>query len=44
MDTNNTIGKIGMGEREARVKSSMIKSRYYNLLHGMGRSGNLLDI
>lgn len=42
MDSNNIIGKIGMGEREARVNSNMIKSRYFNMLHGIGRSGELL--
>lgn len=44
MDSNNCSSKVGMGEREARVKSSLLQSRYYGLFHGMGRSGNLLEI
>ena len=44
MDSNNNINKIGVGEREARVRSEIIQNRYFNLLHGMGRSGDLLAI
>lgn len=42
MDSNNYLDKLGMGEREARVSSDMLTSRYFSLLHGIGRSGELL--
>jgi O-phospho-L-seryl-tRNASec:L-selenocysteinyl-tRNA synthase len=33
---------VGVGEREGRVFSSLVRSRHMNLSHGMGRSGDLL--
>jgi len=42
-DTNNFVGKVGAGEREGRVFSSLVSQRHYNLSHGIGRSGNISD-
>jgi O-phospho-L-seryl-tRNASec:L-selenocysteinyl-tRNA synthase len=37
MDSNNGINHIGIGEREGRVFSSLVKKRNFNLVHGIGR-------
>lgn len=37
MDSNNGINHIGIGEREGRVFSKIVKKRNFNLIHGMGR-------
>ena len=44
MDSNNKIGKIGLGEREGRVYCQILKNWYFGLTHGMGWSGDLLAI
>lgn len=41
MDTNNFSQKAGVGEREGRVVSSLVKKRNYHLGHGIGRSGTV---
>lgn len=41
MDSNNFLDNIGVGEREARVASSLVARRHYRLAHGMGRSGDV---
>ena len=41
MDTNNFEGKIGIGEREGRVYSSLVEKRHYYMSHGIGRSGTM---
>ena len=41
MDSNNFLDNVGLGEREGRVASSLVKSRHYAMSHGMGRSGEL---
>ena len=41
MDTNNFEGKIGVGEREGRVFSSLVAKRHYYMSHGIGRSGDI---
>ena len=41
MDSNNFLDNIGVGEREARVASSLVAKRHYRLAHGMGRSGDV---
>eukprot|EP01063_Lacrimia_lanifica_P028744 TRINITY_DN4257_c0_g1_i3.p1 TRINITY_DN4257_c0_g1~~TRINITY_DN4257_c0_g1_i3.p1 ORF type:complete len:555 (+),score=129.08 TRINITY_DN4257_c0_g1_i3:61-1725(+) len=41
MDSNNYIGNVGVGEREGRVYSSLVKRRHYGMSHGIGRSGDL---
>ena len=37
MDSNNGPNHIGIGEREGRVISSLVKERHYSMIHGMGR-------
>jgi len=44
MDSNNGIKHIGIGEREGRIFSSLVKNRNYNLIHGIGRSGNVNEL
>jgi len=41
MDSNNFVGNVGAGEREARVYSSLVYKRHYGLAHGIGRSGDV---
>eukprot|EP01064_Diplonema_japonicum_P010828 TRINITY_DN1805_c0_g3_i1.p1 TRINITY_DN1805_c0_g3~~TRINITY_DN1805_c0_g3_i1.p1 ORF type:complete len:495 (+),score=129.41 TRINITY_DN1805_c0_g3_i1:41-1486(+) len=41
MDSNNYMGNVGVGEREGRVHSSLVKRRHYGMSHGIGRSGDL---
>lgn len=41
MDTNNFGDKIGVGEREGRIWSSLVQKRNYYMGHGIGRSGTL---
>ena len=41
MDSNNFLNNVGVGEREARVASSLVAKRHYRLSHGMGRSGDV---
>jgi O-phospho-L-seryl-tRNASec:L-selenocysteinyl-tRNA synthase len=41
MDSNNFLGSIGVGEREARVASRLVAARHYGLAHGIGRSGDI---
>lgn len=41
MDSNNFLANVGVGEREARVASALVRRRHYGLAHGMGRSGDL---
>ena len=41
MDTNNFPGNAGVGEREGRVLSSIVRSRHFGLAHGIGRSGDI---
>ncbi|GJD05696.1 O-phosphoseryl-tRNA(Sec) selenium transferase [Galdieria sulphuraria] len=44
MDSNNFIGNVGAGEREARVFSNIVRERNYSLGHGIGRSGDISAI
>lgn len=44
MDSNNFPGNIGAGEREARVFSSLVARRHFNLCHGVGRSGDVAAV
>jgi O-phospho-L-seryl-tRNASec:L-selenocysteinyl-tRNA synthase len=41
MDSNNFVGNAGVGEREGRVFSSLVKRRHFDFSHGVGRSGEL---
>lgn len=44
MDSNNFPNNCGVGEREGRVYSSLVARRNYNLGHGIGRSGDLVEV
>lgn len=39
MDSNNFLGNLGVGEREARVASELVARRHFRLAHGIGRCG-----
>lgn len=41
MDSNNFLGNVGVGEREAKVACRLVSQRHYGLAHGMGRSGDI---
>ncbi len=41
MDTNNFQKKVGVGERESRIFSEIVKSKNFNMGHGIGRSGDV---
>lgn len=41
MDSNNFIGNVGVGEREGRTFSSLVRRRCYGMTHGIGRSGDV---
>ncbi len=42
MDSNNFVDNVGVGEREARIFSSLVARRHYHFGHGIGRSGDLM--
>ena len=44
MDSNNFPANCGVGEREARIFSSLVQKRHYSLGHGIGRSGDLTEV
>ena len=37
MDSNNGPNHIGVGEREGRIKSQIVKDRHFDMIHGIGR-------
>lgn len=37
------MDNVGVGEREARVYSSLVSRRHYRFGHGMGRSGDIAE-
>lgn len=41
MDSNNFKGNCGVGEREARIFSSIVRNKNFQLGHGIGRSGDV---
>lgn len=41
MDSNNFLDNVGVGEREGRVYSSLVRRRCYGMTHGIGRSGDV---
>src|SRR2546422_801334 len=41
MDSNNFLGNVGVGEREGRVFSDVVRKRNYYFSHGIGRSGDI---
>jgi len=42
MDSNNFLENVGVGEREGRVFSALVRSRVYHMTHGIGRSGDVV--
>ena len=44
LDSNNFLKNSGVGEREARIASSLVAKRNYYLGHGIGRSGDLVEV
>jgi O-phospho-L-seryl-tRNASec:L-selenocysteinyl-tRNA synthase len=43
MDSNNFPANVGVGEREGRVYSALVRRRARFLAHGVGRSGDLAE-
>ena len=44
MDSNNFEENVGVGEREARVLSGVVRRRHFGLAHGVGRSGDVAAV
>nr|XP_022338126.1 O-phosphoseryl-tRNA(Sec) selenium transferase-like isoform X2 [Crassostrea virginica]XP_022338127.1 O-phosphoseryl-tRNA(Sec) selenium transferase-like isoform X2 [Crassostrea virginica]XP_022338128.1 O-phosphoseryl-tRNA(Sec) selenium transferase-like isoform X2 [Crassostrea virginica] len=44
MDSNNFPDNCGVGEREARIYSSLVSRRHFRLGHGIGRSGEITAV
>ena len=44
MDSNNFLKNCGVGEREARIASSLVSKRHFRFGHGIGRSGDLVQV
>lgn len=44
MDSNNFLKNYGVGEREARIASSLVARRNFHFGHGCGRSGDLVEV
>ena len=44
MDSNNGPNHIGIGEREGRIFSNIVKKRNFGLVHGIGRSGEVTEL
>lgn len=40
-DHQKITGNVGVGEREARIFSNIVRRRHFGLGHGVGRSGDL---
>lgn len=43
MDANNSTS-CGVGEREGRIYSTLVRERHFGLAHGIGRSGTLTEL
>jgi O-phospho-L-seryl-tRNASec:L-selenocysteinyl-tRNA synthase len=41
MDSNNYQGNTGVGEREGRIYSQIVREKNFGLGHGIGRSGDV---
>ncbi len=37
MDSNNFVGSVGLGEREGRIASGVVRRRHFGLGHGIGK-------
>ena len=44
LDSNNFLTNAGVGEREGRIFSNIVLKRNYNLSHGIGRSGDIIEV
>ena len=44
LDSNNFLKNRGVGEREARIASTLVARRNFHLGHGLGRSGDLTEV
>lgn len=44
MDSNNFAKAVGLGEREARIASPLVRRMHYGLGHGIGRSGEIAAV
>jgi O-phospho-L-seryl-tRNASec:L-selenocysteinyl-tRNA synthase len=44
MDSNNFASNCGVGEREGRIYSNLVRRRHYGLAHGIGRSGDISEV
>jgi O-phospho-L-seryl-tRNASec:L-selenocysteinyl-tRNA synthase len=44
LDSNNFEQSVGLGEREGRVWSGLVKRRHWYFAHGIGRSGDLGEV
>ncbi|XP_023342194.1 O-phosphoseryl-tRNA(Sec) selenium transferase isoform X2 [Eurytemora carolleeae] len=44
MDSNNFPSNCGVGEREARIYSGIVRRRHFGLGHGIGRSGDICEV
>ncbi|KAI8051035.1 soluble liver antigen/liver pancreas antigen [Syncephalis plumigaleata] len=44
MDSNNFDQSVGVGEREGRVISALVARRHYGFSHGIGRSGDIMEV
>lgn len=41
MDSNNYQNNCGVGEREGRIFSKIVREKNFGLGHGIGRSGDV---
>jgi len=44
LDSNNFSANCGVGEREARIYSSIVRNRHFGFGHGIGRSGDICEV
>lgn len=44
MDSNNFEANVGVGEREARVASPLVRRLHLGMAHGVGRSGDVAAV
>jgi O-phospho-L-seryl-tRNASec:L-selenocysteinyl-tRNA synthase len=44
MDSNNFEGSVGLGEREARIASPLLRKYHLGFGHGIGRSGEIAAV
>ena len=44
LDSNNFQKNRGVGEREARIASTLVAKRNFHFGHGLGRSGDLTEV